>query len=330
MATSTLLRDAIAAAKAGRRQRARDLFLELVERDPTNEVAWMWLSGLLDSRDEQIKALENSLMISEGGANVEARLKQLGTWGTGVERKKYRSAIAAFENGQVERGRQLLKEILSHNKDHEEAWVALSEFSDDSAEQVLSLENIIRLDPTNIPAREKLNRLRYQLYKSQLALGQAYHKQGEIQKAITAYKQAEKQAADGAQRAAARQRWKLLDSRDRKPKTSHATLTLLRLGFVPPLLYVILIFIQNGLSPQISFLSCIGIGLVTFGSLLMVGSTHTPHHPIWISIWGEKGLTDEGLRNRIRNLGVLLMLIPFLIWLFGIAQRLGVLEDFLG
>jgi tetratricopeptide (TPR) repeat protein len=332
MATSTLLRDAIAAAKAGRRQRARDLFLEIVENDPTNEVAWMWLSGLLDSREEQIKALENSLMISEGGGdNLTGRLQKLTAWGVGVERTKYRAAIAAFENGQVERGRSLLKQILSHNRNHEEAWIALNEFSDDTEEQVLSLENIVRLDPNNIPAREKLSKLRYLLYKNHLTLGQAYQKQEDFKEAVKAYRLAEKYAADGTQRAAAQQRLQMIESQGQKLRTTHPTLTLLRLGLGPPLLFTILIFVQKGLDPlQLTLGSCSGILVVTLGSFLMVASSHTPHHPVWIAIWGQRGLTDTILRARLRNLGIFLMLLPFLLWLAGTIQRFGGLRTITG
>jgi tetratricopeptide (TPR) repeat protein len=331
MATSTLLRDAIAAAKAGRRQRARDLFLELVEREPTNDIAWMWLSGLLDSREEQIKALENSLLIADGGANLPVRLQKLTAWGIGVERTKYRAAITAFENGQIERGRSLLKKILSNNRDHEEAWIALSEFSDDTEEQVLSLENIVRLDPNNVPAREKLGKLRYLLYKNQLALGQAYQKQDDFKEAVKAYRLAEEYASDGMQRAAVEQRRRMIERQGQKIRSAHPTLTLLRLAVGPPLLFTILLFVQNGLDPQqLTFVTCSGVFVVAIGSLLMVASSHTPHHPIWLAFWGQRGLTDTKMRLRLRNLGIALMLIPFVLWLAGTVQRFGGLRAIFG
>ena len=43
------LQKAIQAARAGRKVEARDLLIQIVEIDPQNETAWMWLSGLVDS-----------------------------------------------------------------------------------------------------------------------------------------------------------------------------------------------------------------------------------------------------------------------------------------
>lgn len=57
MSSSEVLQRAIQAARAGRRVEARDLLIELVEVDPRNEMAWMWLSGLVDSPEDQIIVL---------------------------------------------------------------------------------------------------------------------------------------------------------------------------------------------------------------------------------------------------------------------------------
>ena len=52
--TSEMVRRAIQLARAGQRVQARDLLLEVVESDPQNETAWMWLSGLVDSLEDRI------------------------------------------------------------------------------------------------------------------------------------------------------------------------------------------------------------------------------------------------------------------------------------
>ncbi len=64
---------------------------------------------------------------------------------------------------------------------------------------------------------------------------------------------------------------------------------------------------------------------VTVGSLLAVGASYTPHHPLWIAIFGEKAFTNITIRNRLRNLGFLLMLVPFVIWLAGALRRMGII-----
>lgn len=66
-----LLREGIAAAKSGQRERARDLLMHVVELDEENAVAWLWLSSVVDSLDEREICLENVLALDP--ANDVAR-----------------------------------------------------------------------------------------------------------------------------------------------------------------------------------------------------------------------------------------------------------------
>jgi hypothetical protein len=77
MNSSELIQQAITAARGGERNRARGLFLEVVSFDPRNEVAWMWLSGLFESIDEQIAACEKVLAINPGNVRTRAYLSEL-------------------------------------------------------------------------------------------------------------------------------------------------------------------------------------------------------------------------------------------------------------
>ena len=52
MASAEVLQRAIQAARAGRKIEARDLLIQIVETDPENEMAWVWLSGLVDSFED--------------------------------------------------------------------------------------------------------------------------------------------------------------------------------------------------------------------------------------------------------------------------------------
>ena len=58
-----LLRAGIAAAKSGQRERARDLLMRVVEQDEENVLAWLWLSGVVESLDDREICLENVLAL---------------------------------------------------------------------------------------------------------------------------------------------------------------------------------------------------------------------------------------------------------------------------
>ena len=75
--SSDTVRQAIEAARAGRKVEARDLLLQVVESDPHNELAWVWLSGLVDSLEDRIIACENALTINSSNEKVRAYLTQL-------------------------------------------------------------------------------------------------------------------------------------------------------------------------------------------------------------------------------------------------------------
>ncbi|MCK6580746.1 MAG: hypothetical protein L6Q98_21855 [Anaerolineae bacterium] len=61
-----MLREGVNAMKAGRRDEARAFLLRAVELDQYNEDAWLWLSGVLDSLEDQRTCLENVLSINPG------------------------------------------------------------------------------------------------------------------------------------------------------------------------------------------------------------------------------------------------------------------------
>lgn len=77
MNSSDLLRHAVELARAGKKDAARDVFLRVVEEDPRNELAWMWLAGLVDSIEDQIVACENVLTINPLNEKARAYLDGL-------------------------------------------------------------------------------------------------------------------------------------------------------------------------------------------------------------------------------------------------------------
>ena len=74
MTAGELLRQGLDAARAGRKTDARDLLIRVVEVEPRNELAWMWLTGLVDDLEDKIIACENVLAINPANEKVKAYL----------------------------------------------------------------------------------------------------------------------------------------------------------------------------------------------------------------------------------------------------------------
>jgi len=70
--TDDLLMRGIAAAEIGKKAQARSLLLQVTERDEENVLAWLWLSRVVESVEDQQLCLENVLALDP--AHSEARI----------------------------------------------------------------------------------------------------------------------------------------------------------------------------------------------------------------------------------------------------------------
>jgi len=77
MTTDELLKQGIAALKAGRKAEARNLLMQVVEQDERNEMAWLWLSGAVDTDEERRICLENVLAINPNNGVARRGLESL-------------------------------------------------------------------------------------------------------------------------------------------------------------------------------------------------------------------------------------------------------------
>ncbi len=72
-----MVREGVNAFKAGRKDEARALLLKATELDQYNEQAWLWLSGLMDTPDDQRTCLENVLAINPDNERAQQGLSYL-------------------------------------------------------------------------------------------------------------------------------------------------------------------------------------------------------------------------------------------------------------
>lgn len=82
---SEWLRDGIAAAKAGRRDDARELLMRVVEANERSEQGWLWLSSVVDTDEDRLICLENVLTLNPDNVQARAGLRWLQERGVGVE-----------------------------------------------------------------------------------------------------------------------------------------------------------------------------------------------------------------------------------------------------
>jgi len=62
--TDELLQNGIQAAKGGQVDKAHQILKWVVEQEPRNETAWLWLSGVVETDEQRMACLENVLAIN--------------------------------------------------------------------------------------------------------------------------------------------------------------------------------------------------------------------------------------------------------------------------
>ena len=75
--SSEILRQVVELARAGKKDAARDACLRLVQVDPHNELAWIWLAELVDALEDKIIACENVLTINPSNGYARNYLENL-------------------------------------------------------------------------------------------------------------------------------------------------------------------------------------------------------------------------------------------------------------
>ena len=77
MATNDLLKQGIAALRAGRKAEARSLLVRVVQQDKHNEMGWLWLSGAVNTDSDRRICLENVLAINPNNGVARRGLESL-------------------------------------------------------------------------------------------------------------------------------------------------------------------------------------------------------------------------------------------------------------
>ena len=332
MVENGLLQRAITAARAGRELTARDLFLQIIDSEPQNEVAWMWLTGLMDELDDCIYACQRVLDINPVNVNARQYLDQLL-----VKKQEILDAERCRAEEQLhqvrdlvktkkrDRALQLARNLTRDEHVNVEAWRLVAELAPELEEQIHALESLLNLVPNDVVAQQELQRLRH-FRENPLDLAAMYEEKGDLDKAITTYglaamKPASKRQWDSIY-------WKIVRLENlRQEKIAHISpaLSVARLTGGPAILYLLLMLMQVGINPfaDPEPLLWLGFFWVLLGGFMIALATVRSRHRLWFILFKDAGSGGSPTaRFAMAAAGWTLVLIPFIMLLLAAYFRL--------
>jgi len=317
-----LLQQALTAAREKRELTARDLFLDVVEINPRNETAWLWLTGLLDNLDDCMYACEMVLDINPNNTRIlpylsrlrEKKQKQLDEYRQAAE-KQIERAIELAKANRRKAALSLVRDAVQKIEAGPDAWHLIADLSPDLDEQIQAFEKLLALTPNDTKSREIVNRLRH-IKENPNELAAMYEEQGEIDKAIEQYQlilmepqfKKRRREIDG----------KIIQLKVRRgEKIVHVPpiASIARLTAGPPLVYFLMLLIHVGINPFANPEPVLWLELLVTlaGGLLIAFASVRSHHRLWFLLFRDVSRGGTPLaRASMMVIGWILVLLPFL------------------
>ena len=332
MASAEVLQRAIQAARAGRKVEARDLLIQIVETDPGNEMAWVWLSGLVDSLEDRIIACENALTLNPANQKVRSYLEELQRrQKSTVEKRNKDEAIDLLtrarshaDQNEIAIALRLAEQASEKNSDNEDAWLLIGKLSSNLEQRIHALENVCQLNPSNQETAITLEELRY-LKANPMSAAARLEQSGKMEEALQAYQDAAGKAKNSREfDHIYNQILRIEALQKEKIRYVAPAMSILRLTFVWPLLYFSLSLLQMGLNPLAhpSFYACLGLPLVGVGSFLLSVAEVRSRHLVWQKLFGEQGDGSQFARFVTAAAGWFLIIIPHVLLFLDSLNRL--------
>lgn len=330
------LRWAINAARAGRRQEARSLLLKIVDADPQNEAAWIWLSGLVDSLEDQIIACENALTINPHNAKVRAHMMQLQEKQEGELRRRqilesqvrFQQAKDCAQMGDAGGALRLAEQAANLYPNNEDAWLLIADISTSVGQRVSALEKAHDINPSNPKTRSLLEQAR-QFRDDPLSVAAHFEQLGKFDEALALYNQLAARTRDTREFDKIYRNIERLEALKREkiqyvsPRSS-----ILRLALGWPLLYFFLILVHEGLNPfkHPGLHLWAGLPVVALGSFLLSLSEVRSRHALWKKLFSEDGDGSSFARLVTATAGWMFVIFPLLLLLIDALNRLRGLQ----
>lgn len=335
--SADLLTQAIEAAQSGEHERARSLFIEVVDQDPHNAQAWVYLSQLVEDPEDQLIALENALLLLPGDAdllerreahlqaNPQLRVPEDNTFADTLAQARQLADERRFMEAVA-----LLRTLAGQFSSREEPWLELARLESGLHERTQAAKKALSINPHSEEAQLLLDEAQKEQKKPFLR-GQHFEERGEVDRAMETYLSIATHSRLPAERLEAQRRMENIQTRQEANHIQpiHPNLNLWRLAAGPVLLFGVLLFMQSGLKlTHLPWQSLPGILSVSAGSLLIALTEMVPVHPLWVKWFGQPGSADEPeMRRGMRLLGWGLMLAPYTIFFIEAGSRLGLLQS---
>jgi tetratricopeptide (TPR) repeat protein len=332
MSSSEVLQKAIQLARAGQKAEARDFLLQVVEDDPHNETAWMWLAGLVDTLEDRIIACENVLTINPANEKVRSYLARLQRQQESIiARKNMDGAVALLDKAKahaqkkdIDTAIHLANQALEKNDSYEEAWLLIGKISSDIDQQIMALERANKLNPSNTEILVKLKQLRY-LKSNPFSGAIRLEQQGRFEKALKVYQELAAKTKNSKEfDHIYKQIIRIEGMQKEKIRYVAPASSIARLTFAWPSLYLSLALVQMGLNPfaHLAFYLLLGLPLVILGSFLLSLAEVRSKHIIWQKLFDEQGDGSQFARLVTATVGWFLVLIPHVLIVFDSLNRL--------
>ena len=332
MSSIETLQSAIQAARAGRKMEARDLLIQIVDVEPQNEMAWMWLSGLVDSLEDRIIACENVLAINPSNHKVRAYLEELQRRQRSLqEDRNHEDSINMFNQAEAHAGRnevdaalQLVKQALEKHDGYENGWLLLGRLSTNIDQKIGAFERAHQLNPSNketVAALEELQYLKANPVRSAARLEQM----GKMEEALLAYQEAASRAKNSREfDHIYKQILRIEGLKNENIRYVAPSSSIARLTLTWPLLYLSLTLVQVGLNPFAHpvFYLWLGLPIVIAGSFLLSLAEVRSNHIVWKKLFDEQGDGSQFARLVTASAGWFFILIPHVLLIFDSLNRL--------
>jgi tetratricopeptide (TPR) repeat protein len=332
MSSTQALQTAIQAARTGKKEEARNLLMQVVEADPQNEMAWMWLVGLVDSFEDRIIACENVLTINPGNENARAYLTKLLRQQRAVladERidDAFRLLVRAKEHAernQTDAALHLARQAVQKQESYEEAWLFIGRLSPDVDEQIQALRKASRLNPSSAETGRALKQVQY-LKANPLSAARRLEQAGKFDQALKLYQELAGKAKDSREfDHIYRQIIRIEELQQENIRYIAPAISIARLAISWPLLYLSLALVQVGLNPfaHPALYLWLGLPLVIIGSFLLSLAEIRSQHIFWQELFDEHGDGSTFARLVTASAGWFLVILPHVLLVLDSLNRL--------